>query len=111
LAASFASSGGGAINSNSCGSPNDGILAPLGWVNFSWAQLDLISSGAYPGLLALSPVEVGITIGRIETEAKIAKGRSIARHRRNKELVTTLTHVKKELARLRPTRNAVTHGA
>ena len=91
--------------------PDDGILALLGWVNFTWAQLDLISSGAYASLLALSPVEVGITIGRMETEAKIAKRRSIARHRRNKELVTTLTHVKKELARLRPIRNAVTHGA
>jgi hypothetical protein len=91
--------------------PDDRILALLGWVNFTWAQLDLISSGAYASLLALSPVEVGITIGRIETEAKITKMRSIARHRRNKAMAATLLSVKKELTRLRPTRNAVTHGA
>ena len=91
--------------------PDDTIFSLLGWVNFSWAQLDLISSGAYSSMLALSPVEVGITIGRIETETKIAKMRSIARHRGNKELAATLFDVKKELTRLRPTRNAVTHGA
>ena len=91
--------------------PDNSILELLGWVNFTWAQLDLISSGAYASMLALSPVEVGITLGRIETDAKIAKMRSIARHRRNKELDAILLSVKKELTRLRPTRNAVTHGA
>jgi hypothetical protein len=91
--------------------PDNSILALLGEVNYNWAQLDLISSGAYASLLALNPVEVGITIGRIETEAKIAKMRSIARHRRNNPMAKALFSVKKELARLRPTRNAVTHGA
>jgi hypothetical protein len=89
---------------------DDSIMALLGFINYSWAQLDLISSGAFAGLLKLDPVELGITIGRIETHVKIAKMQSIARHRRDKKMAGSLSKVKKDLTRLRPTRNAVTHG-
>jgi hypothetical protein len=91
--------------------PDESIFALLGWVNFTWAQLDLIASGALASLLKLEPVELGIAFGRIETQAKIAKMHSITRHRRNKELAEILGQAKKELTRLRPMRNAVTHGA
>jgi hypothetical protein len=91
--------------------PDNTILALLGSVNFTWAQLDLISSGALASLLKIDPAELGITIGRIETQAKIGKMHSIVRHRRDKKLAILLADAKKELTRLRPTRNAVTHGA
>jgi len=91
--------------------PDNNIITLLGHINYAWAQLDLISSGAFAGMLKLNPIELGITIGRIETQAKIGKMHSIARHRRNKEQAALLAKLKRELTQLRPTRNATTHGA
>jgi hypothetical protein len=45
-------------------------------------------------LLNLDPVELGITIGRIETQAKISKMLSIVRHRRKDDLSTFLANIK-----------------
>ena len=91
--------------------PDDSVYTLLGKVNFTWAQLELISSGAYASLFKVDPIELGITIGRIETRAKIGKLHSIARHRRDKKRAATLAEIKKALSKLRSTRNAVTHGA
>jgi hypothetical protein len=75
--------------------PDDSVYTLLGAVNFTWAQLDQISSGAYASLLKVDPIEFGITIGRIETQAKIGKMHSIARHRRDKKRAATLAEIKK----------------
>jgi len=91
--------------------PDAAFYALLGEVNYYWAQLDLVSSAAFAVLLKLDPAELGITIGRIETQAKINKMHAICRHRRNKDLAAFLANIKNELARLRPARNAVPHGA
>ena len=91
--------------------PSVQTLALLGAINFTWAQLDLISSAAFAALLKIDPVELGITLGRVETRAKIIKMHHVARHRRDKETAKSLSEVKKELARLRPARNATTHGS
>lgn len=91
--------------------PDHSMYGLLGEISHAWAQLDLISSGAFACFLKLDPAEAGIVIGRIETQAKIAKMHQIARHRRETQMATFLSKTKKELTRLRPMRNALTHGA
>ena len=51
--------------------PDIAFYALLGQVNYVWAQLDAVSSAAFASLLNLDPAELGIAIGRIETQAKI----------------------------------------
>ena len=91
--------------------PDIAFYALLGQVNYVWAQLDAVSSAAFASLLNLDPAELGIAIGRIETQAKIERMHAIARRRRNDDLSDLLTNIKSELNRLRPLRNAVMHGA
>jgi hypothetical protein len=91
--------------------PNSIVLGLMGRVNYAWAQLDLISTAAFASLLNLDPVELGMAIGRIETQAKIEKMREISRHRGADELSAFFANIKSQLKRLRPDRNAVTHGA
>jgi len=86
------------------------LLSMFGSVNYAWAMLDLVSSAAFGALLKIDPSELGIIIGRLETQGKINKMHLIARHRRNKKIAEALAPFKKDLADLRPTRNAITHG-
>ena len=91
--------------------PADAVLLSLfGSVNHAWALLDLVSSAAFGALLKIDPSELGIIIGRLETQAKINKMHLIARHRRNKKIADALAPFKKDLADLRPMRNAIIHG-
>ncbi|MDH3195063.1 MAG: hypothetical protein OEL78_01975 [Hyphomicrobiales bacterium] len=90
--------------------PTPALLLSIGWVNHSWAQLDAIISAVYVSTLNLDPVEAGITIGRIETRAKVEKLKKIYRHRKNKRAESIFTAISKTLDKERNLRNALTHG-
>jgi hypothetical protein len=90
--------------------PDASTLALFGEVNFTWAQLDLIVSGALATLLKIDPAELALILGRLESKDKIARMHSIVRHRRDKKLSSLLADLKKEVTCMRPLRNAITHG-
>jgi hypothetical protein len=86
------------------------ILDPTPPVQLAWANLDAFVSAAFVAALSGDPVEIGITLGRLETKAKLEKLKKIFRHRGNLAIVETLTEVGKEVEALRELRNAITHG-
>src|SRR5215208_5825475 len=90
--------------------PTPGLMIALGTINFIWAQLDAIVSGALYSLMSVDPVEFGVIVGRLETQAKVGKMLKILRHRRDKPRIAVVISMKGELEELRPLRNAVTHG-
>ncbi|HKH27716.1 MAG TPA: hypothetical protein VKA61_05185, partial [Sphingomicrobium sp.] len=92
------------------GSPPPALMSVLGYINHSCSQLDTLVSAALYSLMPVDPIEFGVIVGRLETQAKVGKMLKILQHRRDTQRVKTLIGVRKELEKLRPLRNAITHG-
>ncbi len=60
--------------------PPQELLLAIGTINYDWAQLDSFISGAYVFTLGIDPIEAGITIGRLDSRAKVEKLKKIYRH-------------------------------
>jgi hypothetical protein len=90
--------------------PPPHILSLLGTINHVWAQLDAVTSASLFSLTEMDPVEFGILLGRIETQAKLRKMLRILRHRKDKKLCRLVQGFIDELDKLRSTRNTITHG-
>lgn len=73
-------------------------------------MLDAVTSAAYVAVLKGDPVEIGVTLGQLETIPKINKLQTIFKYRKDVEKAKSLRTVAKELDKLKPLRNAVTHG-
>jgi hypothetical protein len=61
--------------------PPEPILGALAAVNLAWAHLDALVSAALFSIMGVDPVEFGIIVGRLETQAKLDKMLKILRHR------------------------------
>jgi len=81
-----------------------------GMVNHAWATLDAFVSAAFIATLDIDAVEVGVTVGRLETKAKLEKLKKIYRHRRNGRMVELLTSIARVVEDNKGLRNAMTHG-
>jgi len=92
------------------GPPPADLMTILGYINHVWSQLDGLVSGALYSLMSVDPIEFGVIVGRLETQAKVGKMLKILRHRRDKPRIAVVISMKGELEELRPLRNAVTHG-
>jgi hypothetical protein len=91
--------------------PTTDMLIAWGTINYVWAQVDVASTGALCSVLDIDGVEFGIVIGKLETEAKLSKIRKILIHRNNITQADKVESLRKILEKLRPTRNAITHGS
>lgn len=91
-------------------SPGQEELFLIGQVNHFWAALDALSAAAFVSALSGDPVEIGITLGRLDAIAKLQKLKAIYRYRRDEAKVTALTSIIGRLDKLKPLRNAITHG-
>lgn len=92
------------------GPPRPELILALGYVNFAWAQLDAIVAASLSVYLRMPPVDVGLLVGRVETDAKLKKLKKLALHRRDSDFAAKLARWLKTLKHHRPLRNAVTHG-
>jgi hypothetical protein len=86
------------------------MLSLWGSVNFCWAMLDVIITGAFCTIMDMDVVELGITIGRLDQEAKLARMIKILNHRKDHERAALLKSYLSELNPMKEHRNAITHG-
>jgi hypothetical protein len=91
------------------GAPSEKLLSEWGAVNYFWARLDVWATGALGHVLNIDVVEVGILVGQLETLAKLQTIQKLLLHKKDKRS-KLLAEVIKTLDKLRPLRNAVTHG-
>src|SRR5690606_18202633 len=91
-------------------SPNQEALFLIGQVNHFWATLDALTAAAFVSTLGGSPVEIGVTLGRLDAIAKLQKLKPIYSYRKDKAKSAVLADIIKRLNKLKPLRNAITHG-
>jgi hypothetical protein len=88
--------------------PPTEVLAMLGNVNIAWSILEGQVTAALFSLLEINEFELTILLGKMEIQNKVGKIQQILAHRKKPiKYVSTLV---KELDKLRPDRNALTHG-
>ena len=90
--------------------PSEQLYSAIGQINFAWSILDALVSAAFVATLGGDAVEIGVTLGRLETKAKVEKLKKIYRHRKSTSKVKALTHMAQEIEALKVLRNAITHG-
>lgn len=90
--------------------PSTETYALWGTINHAWAMLDVSISGAFCNIMNIDVVELGIVVGRLDPEAKLAKMQKILLHRKEKTKATQIGAILKTLNKLKPERNAITHG-
>lgn len=86
------------------------VLASMGAINLTWAQIDAIASMSLYSQLQLDPFEFSILMGRLETAPKLRKLAKILEHRKEHTLAKIARYAAKTLEAEKSLRNALTHG-
>lgn len=90
--------------------PSVVTLGQIGLVNYYWAALDALTSAAYIAALKGDAIEIGVTLGELDTIAKVQKLKKIYTYRKDAVNTLKLAALAKSLDKLKPLRNAFTHG-
>lgn len=90
-------------------SPPQDILIAFGAINLVWARLDAIASACLCALLDISAAEFIIVTGQLDTTAKLRRVKKLFSISGDPR-ITLINEAIGKLERLRPERNALTHG-
>jgi hypothetical protein len=89
--------------------PTPEFLSILGAINLFWASMEVYAAAALFSLLEINESDFTILVGRSDIVPKFEKIKLILEHRKDPRLQRAKEFVS-ELKRLRPDRNAITHG-
>jgi hypothetical protein len=91
-------------------SPDKLILTYLGTITMAWSMVEAIVSAALFSKLNLDEIEFTLLLGRLEVLPKLQKLNQILTHLKDVEGEKLTSDIYKRVEKLRPDRNALTHG-